>query len=53
MHTSQLGASRKTSVLVIIVTRKATKEGLCKDYLTTMKAKKLIKAFNLGVFMIQ
>ena len=53
MHRSLLRASRKRRVFVIIMTSKATRKGFCKDYLTIVKVKKLIKAFGLSMFMIE
>jgi hypothetical protein len=35
------------------VAKKNTREGLCKDYLATVKAKKLIEASPSCVFMIE
>ena len=51
-HRSLLVALEKIRLLLIIVSRKATKKEFCNDYIAIEKAKKLINVFALGMFMI-
>jgi len=52
-HGVLLSTSRITMVLVIIMVRKITTWGDCKDNLAIVKAKNLFKKFVSCVFMIE